>query len=991
LTDLHLASLRLVGFRGIRKALDFRFGKRLTILYGGNATGKSSIAQAIEFALTGQVLDHEDNPIPARYLANSMSPESSRVSLRLTDGITDIPLHAAPEESRAQVEQRFRMHGSVDWPDRQRLPVTTTHITSQGTLARVLGADSVTQNDLSGLCAGAYLRFLLTRAGRLADYFRQASTGRNMQTELKDARTALESSRVLRDSLAATRPPGAPAGIEVSQQLQSLAATLDLPDATEIRSIVAEINRRVDDAEGNHLAIQRLLVRMRELGEYEAELGQLRTLINGNVESEAELQSKRGTIEERALAHRATESAALDSQVRGSATIAAYERYQQAASVIHSLHSRLIENQESLVPLQEQIAGLRDTLHVSISKQRVSSDKTVEIEEARRLKTQQREAVRAVASALSELPEETLSQTEARIREYESLLITLQSQEAVAAEELREAAVAQAAAESALKTVSERDAKFFAAISELRTFIEDDACSLCGHRHGSRETLDAAIRAVSDRRLQGSVQQRQDFEQAANMRRDTRAAYDRIQKQLQSVDAALEQSRQLSDQVRTQRDAILARARERLISEGLQLPLAQEALEASDDALVTGIEQLEHELDLARQLDAENRIARNDLERELAGRVAQAEQLTRLAQELQEQINETRASQPELVNPAALSAARAAMASAESTLTELQRESGKTAAELGETDRLLTEKRAQRLGAQRRADVIEGLLSSLDSELQGVGATRDVAVLLRLEGESRLRRDRSLSLKSRAVSVQQQLAEFERYKSSLAAEERFRTARLHFDTLTQRQGRLSRRASEFAELQAELRRVQSSTAETVLKNVREPVGILFRAMTAGCQWDIEFALNESGRVAARLVDAAGARLPANAVLNSAYLNVSAIALRVALASQQNWTTLRTIVLDDPILEMDSLTQSALIDGLEAILASNHSPWRNLQLVITTWSEDFAVMAAHKLAHMNADSAPDREEFLIYRLNPLADGSVVSERHAPRWKTQASAA
>src|SRR5205823_1730747 len=99
---------------------------------------------------------------------------------------------------------------------------------------------------------------------------------------------------------------------------------------------------------------------------------------------------------------------------------------------------------------------------------------------------------------------------------------------------------------------------------------------------------------------------------------------------------------------------------------------------------------------------------------------------------------------------------RSAMASAESTLTELQRESGKTAAELGETDRLLSEKKAQRSGAQRRADAIEGLLSSLDSELQAVGATRDVAVLLRLEGESRQRRDRSLSLKSRAASAQQQ-------------------------------------------------------------------------------------------------------------------------------------------------------------------------------------------------------------------------------------------
>jgi hypothetical protein len=128
---------------------------------------------------------------------------------------------------------------------------------------------------------------------------------------------------------------------------------------------------------------------------------------------------------------------------------------------------------------------------------------------------------------------------------------------------------------------------------------------------------------------------------------------------------------------------------------------------------------------------------------------------------------------------------------------------------------------------------------------------------------------------------------------------------------------------------------------------------MFRAMTAGCHWDVEFSLSESGRVQARLLDGLGRVLPATAGLNSAYLNVSAIALRVALASQQNWTNLRTIVLDDPILEMDSLTQSALIDGLEAILSSPHTPWTNLQLIITTWSEDFAVMAAHKLAQLSA--------------------------------------
>ena len=117
------------------------------------------------------------------------------------------------------------------------------------------------------------------------------------------------------------------------------------------------------------------------------------------------------------------------------------------------------------------------------------------------------------------------------------------------------------------------------------------------------------------------------------------------------------------------------------------------------------------------------------------------------------------------------------------------------------------------------------------------------------------------------------------------------------------------------------------------------------------------------------------RLPATSVLNSAYLNVSAIALRFALASQQNWTTLRTIVLDDPILEMDSLTQSALIDGVEAILASPHSPWTNLQVIITTWSEDFPVLAAHKLAHLNVSKALGDDQFVTYRLGSLPDGCV----------------
>ncbi|MGP1680451.1 MAG: AAA family ATPase, partial [Burkholderiales bacterium] len=191
MTTLRASSLDVAGFRGIRRSLSLQFGRKLTIIYGGNASGKSSLSQAIEFALTGQVLDYEDKPIPARYLTHTNSSDEGSVTLRLTDGSTNTALKASTTEARKEIEQRFRTIGAVDWPDKQRVPITTTHIMAQGALAKVLGTDSITRNDLSSLCTGAYLRFLLARAERLADYFRQASTGRNMISDIKDAQAAL--------------------------------------------------------------------------------------------------------------------------------------------------------------------------------------------------------------------------------------------------------------------------------------------------------------------------------------------------------------------------------------------------------------------------------------------------------------------------------------------------------------------------------------------------------------------------------------------------------------------------------------------------------------------------------------------------------------------------------------------------------------------------------------------------------------------------------
>ena len=57
---MKLAFLELVGFRGYRKALRIDFADAFTIIDGRNGTGKSTVFDAIEFALTGALGKYDD-------------------------------------------------------------------------------------------------------------------------------------------------------------------------------------------------------------------------------------------------------------------------------------------------------------------------------------------------------------------------------------------------------------------------------------------------------------------------------------------------------------------------------------------------------------------------------------------------------------------------------------------------------------------------------------------------------------------------------------------------------------------------------------------------------------------------------------------------------------------------------------------------------------------------------------------------------------------
>jgi DNA repair exonuclease SbcCD ATPase subunit len=994
--ELHLSRIDLIAFRGIERTLRLDFGRRLTIIYGGNATGKSSVAQGIEFAISGQVRDYEDGLIPAAYLANTRAAGTGRVSLTLDDGVV---LSSATDQPRTDIERRFREIGAVDWPDRQPLPFTTTHVTSQGMLTRVLGSSNVvTRNDLSGLCAGAYLRFLVSRASRLADYFRQASSGRNIQSELGDARAMYDTAKLLCDSLLTTGQTAGMSSAAISTKLRELNTSLSLPEPTSVEEAWAHLEGGLQKADQKLRIFQRLLGRTRELGQHEAELIELGSQLEEAQKTRSDLLDKKAA--ENALLVQAAEGVTEAVSRRSDLldAMAAYERHQQSVSAITALEERLQELSANEQRIKDGIQALRQQLDSARSDLIARSTKLAQMRQSRQFAEVHRNAIQQALSGISALPRDHDPELETTLATLRRELADLDRSAVVVSNSLQEARQEEALISARLLEISNSGERFLAASSEMTSFMTDSHCPLCGVDHGTVEALDRAIRHVSAAALEGAVMLRPQYEAALNRRQ---AAESRKLEHDSRVADRLAQSSAIAssiDRKIEERRTAISSLEDTLRRAGVSIPLETMALRhglAAAEATISGLDQ-EIRDESAAEREEENR--RSQFERTLAARVSEAEQSDRLAAELSDQIARVRAGLGPGTSAEEVAKKRAELVGIEPQVKTLEREHGQAQARLSELDRAIAEKTSEIAGIDRRLQVVQVFLDSLDAELKTVGATRNVRDILEMEQGIREEREELVVSQNSASEIKQNMRILEQNRALSNAQEQLAAAEQSLRSVQNRQQRLQERGLQLKNLHQHLEILQNDTAELVLQNIRRPVGTLFHAMTAGCPWDIEFRL-EDGKVNAVLTDGFARDVTATSVLNSAYVNVAAIALRLALASQQRWTRLRTVVLDDPILEMDHLTQSALIDGLEAILSSTFSPWQDLQFVLTTWSEDFAVMAAHKLAHLNHDEGKSGDtrigsiddDFIIHRLSSDSDGTIVSQRHVPRWQAEASVA
>jgi chromosome segregation ATPase len=990
-TSLHLTKLDLTAFRGIEQLSGFQFGKRLTIIYGGNATGKSSIAQAIEFAISGQVRDQEDGLIPAAYLANTRAQLAGLVSLTLDNGDK---LTAATDEPRLSIEQRFRSVGMVDWPERQPLPFTTTHLTTQGMLAGVLGsANPVTRNDLSGLCAGAYLRALVSRAQKLTDHFRQASSGRNIQAELRDARDNYDTAKLLVDSMLVTNRITESSESVVELKILELNSKLSLPEPTSLAVALAHLGKRYDAIEHQLQVIQGLLSRTRELGQYESELSQLKSQANEKRTAEQGFEERRslentafsGSVEKLKLL--ATERANLLN------VVADYERHQQSISTIAALDERLRDLRANRQRVTEDLQSLTKELEVARRDFAHRSEKLAQLRQSRQVAEVQRTFIQQAISGIMALPSEQDPELVNSLVVLKQDLADRQRTSEILSVELRRALDEEFLFKSRLSETSQVGERLLAARNEIRSFLVDSRCPLCGYDHGSVQALEKSIEQITETAFHGTSELRQQFETSSKHRQGIEANQLELTEQMNDLRHRIASIVVTIEKRTMDRRGLVTSLAQTMRRTGLSLPLEADALRRGHvevDAKIAGLDQEIRDVSAGESEDAD-RYAR--LERTIAAKSSEYEQVDRVAAELTAQIAKIRATLGAGTPAEEIEKKKVRILELAPLIRSFEHEQGQIQARLNDLDRNIAERRSELSGIDRRLGVVQTFLESLDSELMAIGATRDLRTVLDIDQRSRHERDQLLALKTKATEIQQDLRNLEESRAVVLAQQQLRTAENKLKSVQNRQQRFEKRGTQFKDLYESLEGLQNDTAEIVLENIHKPVGTIFQAMTAGCPWDIEFKLDD-GRLSAFLTDGSANGLEARSVLNSAYVNVAAIALRLALASQQRWTQLKTIVLDDPILEMDQLTQSALIDGLEAVLSSSFSPWEDLQFVLTTWSEDFAVMAAHKLAHLNdaktvRESAPDN--FIIHRLSMDLEGKVVSRQHVPRWRVEASAA
>lgn len=1028
-----LEGVDITDFRGIRRLRreDMSLSGNVIFIYGTNGVGKTSIADAVEWGMSGQVSRLER--MPPRHGKNEPDPiinvfsenAEARVSCylagrdpilrikraRTMEGLIGsrhnvedraiidhvVGTTAPSRESRLRIDQLknlFRSSHMLGQNDIRQFLEKTTPTERFDILTNMIGAEEFVRFRKKVVSVLSKLRSdIASRAGNKMVLQRQLE---DVSARLRDRQNGVER---LSDVLTSGRTPDDLA-TELLNGLKNYHCSIDMTAIDRVSGEQVEhrlelITLQAEAAiRGKKTAIEDVLVRLKSLEEG----------VEGYIESQnscqylsIEIANSKGIASKGSADLRQREIALHDRQanlqmlkVKQSEVT---RRYADLVWLKDSLRA-YFRDREALGRMKDSLANRRKDLE----KAAATLDELKGAMNAKRARMQEVEKEIATAgireqalrALVRRLPQVQLSREEAerfgvRERQFENEMNELRRNAKFTLEEVSKVEAHVAELQNAYKLEAARHDLLTSFLAKLAELVRSSECPLCGRDFVSLEEA----RDIIKKHLSGvPVQLGNLAHDLAEARKESQAR----QMQGASIAADMRTKEDESIQVRLARNAATKIVQDFVVEcAALGLPVLEDDAQLWQSTLEQALRDC---VDTSLRSEATGlRDSINNLSSALAKSQKLVDELRQGVAQEERQLGELLESvqgcdaniiqrgfdpnslpeESSIDAGASKATEEAAQWRASIAQQEVELEAIKAViAGLRESIRKANEDVASKEAQLRQ---YETTCSHFVSACRAIGINpKDPIESIRVVKLGALNEVQSLSDLEGKRQVLQQVTSLGRLKDEVALLARDETELMQkVEESVRQEAELGQWVSHLAGLEAEIGKRQVDVVGAHLKRLEPTTQRLYKRLNPHPVFgNVSISVNEESRELDVEAGTSADRLQRRNItvspatfFSDAQMNVLAITVFLAGALRQRWSGLSTILLDDPIQQMDEMNVYAFLDLIRGLASER-------QFIIFTCSQDFYLLALDRLVCLN-ESKPG--SFLAYRLDGMAPGEL----------------